>query len=133
MRIGELAERAGVTAKTIRYYEEIGVIDEPERTSSGYRDYAGTAIDRLNFVRAGQAVGLTLAEIRSVVALRDRGETPCDHVRELLEARAGEIDRRIEELRALRRDLRRLVTRARKLDPAACDEHRVCHLLNPGA
>jgi DNA-binding transcriptional MerR regulator len=133
MRIGELAERAGVTAKTIRYYEDIGVLDEPERTVSGYRDYTDTAIDRLNFVRAGQAVGFTLGEIRSVLALRDRGEAPCDHVQDLLVARAAEIEQRIEELQALRRELGRLVIRAKKLDPAACDEQRICHLLGPGA
>lgn len=132
MRIGEVAQQAEVTTKTIRYYESIGVLAEPERSPAGYRDYEPATVDRLNFVRAGQAVGLTLGEIRSVLALRDEGEAPCDHVLTLLETKAAEIDRRLTELQQLRRELFRLVNRATKLDPVECDEQRVCHLLGPG-
>lgn len=131
MRIGELAAHAGVPAKTIRYYEDIGVLDRPPRTPSRYRDYDDGAIQRLAFVRAAQAVGLTLGEIRSVIALRDRGEPPCAHVLALVAQRAAEVDRRIAELEALRTDLRRLGARARRLDPAACDPRRICHLIEP--
>lgn len=81
MQIGELASRSDVPAKTIRYWETIGVLAPPARSSNGYRDYDPGVLDRLAFVRAAQAVGLTLGEIRSVVALRDDGESPCDHVR----------------------------------------------------
>jgi DNA-binding transcriptional MerR regulator len=129
MRIGELAVISGVPAKTIRYYEHIGVLDVPNRTASGYRDYEATTADRLAFIRAAQAVGLTLGEIRSIVALRDRGETPCGHVLELITAREAEIEERIAELRKVGADLRRLSTRARRLDPSNCDPRRVCHLI----
>ncbi len=61
MRIGELAARSGLTAKTIRFYEQAGVLPEPARQPSGYRSYDDTALDRLRFVRAAQAAGLTLA------------------------------------------------------------------------
>lgn len=131
VRIGELASRSGVPVKTIRYYEDIGVLAAPERTSSGYRDYDDPAIDRLAFVRAAQAVGLTLGEIRQVVALRERGETPCTHVVELLERRAEQIEQRITELQRLQGDMRRLATRAQGLDPADCDPQRVCHVIAP--
>jgi len=70
MRIGELAAAAGVSVKAVRYYEEIGVLAPPARTSSGYRDYDIEACDRLAFIRAARAVGLTLGEIRGIVALR---------------------------------------------------------------
>jgi len=129
MRISELADRAGVTSKTLRYYERIGVLPAPSRSASGYRDYRPAALDRLGFIRASQAVGLSLGEIRQVVALRDRGETPCDHVYRLLQRRTAELDERINELQALRRDLQALTKRARRLDPANCDPRGVCHLI----
>ena len=132
VRIGELATRSRVPVKTIRYYEEIGVLADADRTPSGYRDYDEGAIDRLAFVRAAQAVGLTLGEIRQVMALRERGETPCTHVVGLLERRATEIDRRIAEMERLRGELRRLADRAQGLDPAHCDPARVCHVITPG-
>lgn len=131
MRIGELADRAGVTVKTIRYYEDIGVLAAPERTASGYRDYHTAALDRLAFVRAAQSVGLTLGEIREIVALRDRGETPCEHVAELIERRAEEIEQRVAALQVLQGELTRLADRARSLDPANCRPNQVCHLITP--
>ncbi|MGH8975046.1 MAG: heavy metal-responsive transcriptional regulator [Acidimicrobiia bacterium] len=131
MRIGELASRSGVSNKTIRYYEDIGVVLPPRRSPSGYRDYDDSALDRLAFVRAAQAVGLSLGEIRSILALRDGGETPCGHVLDLLRARSADFDRRIAELRTLRGELHRLVERAGDLDPADCDPGRICHLIGP--
>lgn len=131
MRIGELAATSGVSAKTIRYYEDIGVLDPPARTPSGYRDYTPGATDRLAFIRSAQAVGLSLGEIRGIVALRDRGTTPCGHVLDLITARAADLDRRISELQRLRAELGRLEDRAQHLDPADCDPRRVCHLISP--
>jgi DNA-binding transcriptional MerR regulator len=129
--IGELATAAGVPTKTIRYYETVGLLDPPHRTASGYRNYDANAADRLAFIRAAQASGLTLGEIRSIIALRDRGVTPCGHVLQLLTVRSSELDRRISELRELRGELHRLVERGRHLDPADCDPRRICHLLGP--
>ncbi len=131
MRIGEVADRAGVPVKTIRYYEDIGVLAPSARSSSGYRDLDESVLDRLAFIRAAQGVGLTLGEIRGIVALRDDGDAPCGHVLDLLRARSAEIDRRVSELRSLQRELKRLVARAQGLDPADCDPHRICHLLGP--
>jgi hypothetical protein len=73
----ELAERAGVEATTIRYYEGIGLLAEPKRTPAGYRDYDETAAVRLRFIQAAQSLGLTLGEIREVLGFRDGGEMPC--------------------------------------------------------
>lgn len=131
MRIGEVASLSGLSDKTIRYYEDIGVLDPPARTPSGYRNYTPEATDRLAFIRSAQAVGLTLGEIRGILALRDRGTTPCGHVLDLITARAADLDRRISELQRLRTELGRLVARAEHLDPADCDPRRVCHLIDP--
>ncbi len=132
MRIGELAERAGTTTKTLRFYEQAGLLPEPARTPSGYRDYDSAVLDLLAFVRAAQAAGLKLAEIREVVAVREAQGPPCEHVVGLLDARAEDLDTRIAELVVLRREVGRLRDRARGLDPAACGDAAICHVIPTG-
>lgn len=132
MRIGELAARAGLTVKALRFYESAGVLPAPARRPSGYRDYDDGALARLRFVKAAQAAGLTLAEIRQVVAVREHGGPPCRHVTALLDAHAADLDRRIAELTALRGEVRRLRDRAEGLDSAACDAAAVCHVIPTG-
>lgn len=129
MQIGELAQRADVSVKTLRYYEAVGVLEAPPRTSGGYRSYGEEVVDRLRFVRSAQAVGLTLGEIREVVAFRERGESPCAHVLELLSTHAADVERRIRELRQLRRELAVLARRAESLDPDDCPPSTVCHIV----
>ncbi len=129
MRIGELAARTGLTVKTLRFYEQVGVLPEPARRPSGYRDYDAAALARLRFVKAAQAAGLTLAEIGQVIAAREHGGPPCRHVTALLDAHAADLDRRIAELTALRADIRHLRDRADGLDPAACNDDAVCHVI----
>jgi DNA-binding transcriptional MerR regulator len=129
MRIGELAARAGLTVKALRFYESAGVLPAPARRPSGYRDYDEDALARLRFVKAAQAAGLTLAEIRQVAAVRAHHGRPCRHVTALLEDHAADLDRRIAELTALREEVRRLRDRADHLDPADCDTTAVCHVI----
>ena len=129
MRIGELAEQAGISTKAIRYYEQIGILTPLARTSSGYRTYDATALGRLSFVRAAQAVGLTLGEIRQIIASRDDGQAPCAHVTDLLQRHASDLDVRIRELQQLRGELRQLAERATTLDPERCPPERVCHII----
>ena len=129
MRIGELAQRAGLSPKALRYYEQVGILPEPARTSSGYRDYDDDAIDRLTFVRAAQTAGLSLAEIAGVLDIRDRGEAPCAHVEELIATKLGEVEDKIRQLEATREELRSLAQRASQLDPADCGEGHICHIL----
>ncbi|MDQ2728963.1 MAG: heavy metal-responsive transcriptional regulator [Actinomycetota bacterium] len=131
MRIGQVAAEAGVTTKALRYYERVGLLSEPARTASGYRDYSNAVLDRLRFIRAAQAVGLTLGEIRGVVAFAEQASPPCSHVLELVEDRAADLDRRSSELATLRDELRALAKRGRSLSPEACSPDLVCHILNP--
>lgn len=133
MRIGETADRSGVTTKTLRYYETTGLLPEPDRTPGGYRDYPETVLDRLRFIKAAKAVGLSLGEIRGIIAFREAGRPPCGHVLELIGRRAADLDTRIVELAALRDELRRLDERGRTLSPDACSPSLVCHILNPVA
>lgn len=129
MQIGEVARNIGVATSAIRFYEESGLLPEPSRTASGYREYDPSIIDRLTFIRAGQAVGLTLAELRDVLGIRDRGETPCAHVAELIDRRIDEIDQRIEDLRRLRRELTALASEAAVFDPMDCPPDSICRIL----
>lgn len=127
MRIGEVAERSRVNATTIRYYEEIGLLPTPERTPAGYRDYTDSAVARLDFIRAAQSIGLSLGEIGEVLALRGRGETPCQHVVALIEERTAELAERIAALEQMRNDLVELAKQARRLPPR--DDAPFCHIL----
>jgi len=105
MRIGELADRLGVNTKTIRYYEGIGLMPPPERTPAGYRVYEENAVERLTFIKTAQRLGITLDEVREILALRDRGERPCGYVRGVLRREVAEINERMRELEALRAEL----------------------------
>ena len=129
MRIGELARSTRVPTKTIRYYEEIGVLPQPERSPNGYRDYPEEAVDRLNFVRDAQATGLTLTEIASILDLRSHGEATCHHVIDLLERHLTALDRHLRILRQTRRHLVALTDRARSLDPADCRDPNRCQTI----
>lgn len=105
MRIGELAARAGVNPKTIRFYEQRGLLPDPARLPSGYRDYGTEDESRLAFIRSAQRLGLSLAEIGEILAFKERGERPCGYVLSVLQSQLADIDRRIGELVRLRADL----------------------------
>src|SRR5579875_1692783 len=108
MRIGQLADAVGVNPKTIRFYEDIGLLPEPKRLASGYRDYTEEDRERLIFVRTAQRLGLSLADIAEIMAFKERGDAPCRYVRSVLALQVGELDDRIGELVALREQLRAL-------------------------
>ncbi len=108
MRIGELAGRQGVTTKAIRFYESIGLLPDPERTPSGYRAYGEVDAERLTFIKTAQRLGLSLEEIKEIIAFRDRGEQPCDYVADVLQRQVSDLDRRIREMRSLRDELKQL-------------------------
>ncbi len=121
MRIGELAERTGFSADTIRYYETIGVMPEPERTSGGQRLFGEPAVERLGFVHHAQTLGLALEEIAEILLLVDEGVEPCEHVEGRLRQRLEEVEQRIDELAALRRRLTTALRHAEQnRDEGAC-------------
>lgn len=123
MRIGELAQRVGINPKTVRYYEQIGLLPEPPRTPSGYREYADVDVERVMFIKSAQRLGLALDEIREILALRDGGQRPCAYVRAVLRQQVTDIDHRLAELQQLRQQLITLEQRAEALpepDGAIC-------------
>lgn len=105
LTIGQLAVRAGVRPDTIRYYERVGLLPEPRRTGGDQRRYGSADADRLLFIRGAQRLGLRLAEIRELLAVRDTGECACGPAEALLRQHVSEIDRELERLAALRAEL----------------------------
>jgi DNA-binding transcriptional MerR regulator len=115
MRIGELAEAVGVNPKTIRFYEARGLLPDPVRLASGYRDYGAEDEARLRFVKTAQRLGFSLDEIAEILSFKERGERPCDYVLSVLDTQVADLDRRIGELVSLRADLVALKAAADRL------------------
>jgi DNA-binding transcriptional MerR regulator len=131
MKISDLAYQAGTTPKTLRFYEQIGVLATPVRTSSGYRDYEESAITRIQFIKASQSIGLSLAEVRNLLRIRDEGVSPCTAAIELLDQHLREIKRKIRELTGLKKNITELRLKASSLDASDCPPESVCHVINP--
>ncbi len=104
-RIGELASQTALSRDTLRYYERLGLVDRPPRTSGGFRIYDEATLGRLRFIKRAQAVGFTLEEIRELVTFDGRGSARCRRVRDLVATKLTELDERLSELRAFRRSL----------------------------
>jgi len=133
MRIGEAAETAGVPTQTIRFYERRGLLPAPRRGPNGYREYDASILTRLAFIRSGQAAGLTLVEVASILDLRRDGAVPCAHVHSLLVTKLDDIRARQRELAVLEVELEGLITRSDRLDPADCTDVQICHIIAPDA
>jgi DNA-binding transcriptional MerR regulator len=129
MKIGAVAKLTGVSTKTIRFYEDAGLLPPPARTPTGYREYEPGIVDRLRFIHRGQAAGLSLAEVRQILAIRDRGEPPCGHVRQVLRTRLDQVRGQLAELVALEGHLHTLLERAEQDSPTAHDHATVCWIL----
>ena len=120
MKLGEVAERSGVPATTIRFWEDQRLLPAPARTPASYRDYDPAVLERLAFIRHAQAAGLTLEHIRQVLDIRDDGQPPCVHVAGLIARRLAEVEARLAELARARDQLAALAVRAAAQDPADC-------------
>jgi DNA-binding transcriptional MerR regulator len=103
MKIGEVAKQAGVSIDTVRFYERVGVLPAPERTTSGYRNYEQTTVERIHLTRRLQAIGFTLAETVDALAAHDAGNATCEAERWRLDAVLERVDAKLAELTALRR------------------------------
>jgi DNA-binding transcriptional MerR regulator len=121
MRIGEVAQQAGVTVDTVRFYERRGVLPEPERRPSGYRTYAEGTVERIRLARDLQGLGFTLAEVADALRSHDSGEATCESERWRIEAVLSRIEAKIAELQAVRAEVGTALRR--------CDEGR-CRFVN---
>jgi DNA-binding transcriptional MerR regulator len=131
MQINQLADLTGVSPKTIRYYESIGVLPEPHRSPNRYRDYDEADLERLKLVTGARRLEFSLGDITEIIAMRDRREAPCRMVLDKLAQKAEEIAHRIAELQQLEQELRHLHDLGQTfptddVDGKAC----ICHLVS---
>ncbi|MEE3218364.1 MAG: helix-turn-helix domain-containing protein [Pseudomonadota bacterium] len=117
MRIGELAQATGTKAETIRYYEREGILPYADRTDSNYRDYSKDHLATLTFVRRARELGFSMAQVRELLALSDRDDKPCQDVDRLARSQIDDVQRKIDDLTAMRDELSRML--------AACDTDKI--------
>lgn len=133
VRIGELAAELGLNPKTIRYYEEIGLLPPASRADNGYRFYGDADRERLHFIGKAKAVGLTLEEIGEILGLRRNGAQPCDHVLGLLDRKLRTVEEQLRALSEFQQELLTLREEARKTmrtDACVCgiiEQHKTTH------
>lgn len=132
MKIGEVAKATGLTTKTIRYYEELELLPEPDRTDGGYRVYGDEAVTRLKFIMKGRRLGLSLAEIGTVLDLHGQANHPCPHVLALLDRKLAEIESVLIDLHSFRDDLSQLRDSSAKSIDEAPDGQVVCSIIEQG-
>jgi MerR family copper efflux transcriptional regulator len=128
LRIGALKDRSQVPIKTIRYYEEIGLIQAEKRTSGGFRLFSPGTLGRLGFIKRAQNLGLSLQEIGEILTIHDHGQRPCDAVRDKFQTKLAEIDQRIAQLQVLKQELQSLMAQPLPT-PADYAEDTICPII----
>ncbi len=132
LQIGEVARLSGLPVKTIRYYEELGLLASTvSRSLSGYRLFSAQVINRLSFIRRAQSLGLSLHEIGELLSVHDRGELPCGQVKQRLQARLGAIAEQIRALETLSTELEGILCAWQDQPPAHLQAQTICPNLQP--
>lgn len=130
LQIGQVATNLGLNPKTIRYYEDIGLLPEPKRTLSGYRQYSAPDVERIDFIRRARTLELSLDEIGEILSFRDQSEAPCPYVMHLVAAKIEQVERKIVDLRELRRELVDLHAEAATLSfETLASKGHLCHII----
>lgn len=129
-QIGEVANELNINPKTIRYYEEIGLIPSPQRTEIGYRVYSQSDIDRLAFILRARELDFSLDDISEILALREDGVAPCLYVTELVDKQIAAIDDKMATLNQLRHELEAIQRQAQTIPlDVIVNKDCVCHLI----
>jgi DNA-binding transcriptional MerR regulator len=116
------AAELGLSADTLRYYERLGLLPPPARTAAGYRLYDEDAAERLRFICGARRMGLRLADIKELLDVRDRGQCPCGHTRDLVGRRLAEVEAELRQLSAVRGQLLSLKKRNEECFDAAAGD-----------
>jgi DNA-binding transcriptional MerR regulator len=132
LKIGEVSAATGLPVKTIRYYEEIGLLKPTvKRSRSGYRLVTLNVLNRLAFIKRSQALGLSLSEVQSILEVHDQGQLPCGEVKQHLEAKVDEINRQILALQTLRSELQGILSGWQDQPSAQEAAQTICPNLQP--
>lgn len=131
MKIQEFAKLTGLSAKTIRYYESIGILPSPKRMPNGYRDYSDRDLERARFVAGIRSLDLSLDEIAEILAMRNRREAPCRTLLDRIEQKVDQIEERIRLLEQMEIDLRGLHELGLTFPTDDVDgKNCICHLVS---
>ena len=129
-QIGMVARELGVNPKTIRYYEEIGLLPAPERSDGGYRVYKQGDIDKISFILRARSLDFSLDNIGDILSLSKNGEPPCSYVLDLIGREIATIDSKIEALRKLKEELKDIRNQAGSSPaPKEVDPNCTCRLI----
>jgi MerR family transcriptional regulator, copper efflux regulator len=109
-QIGAVAKESGVPIKTIRYYEELGLLKASGRTEGGFRLFDSDVLSRLHFIKRAQSLGLSLSEIKDFLSVHDQGDLPCDHIKARLQDKVIAINKQIQELMLFKQELESLLS-----------------------
>ena len=120
MKIGELGSATATNVETVRYYEKIGLLPPPARTSANYRAYGNEHLARLSFIRRARDLGFTLEAVRGLLTLSDDKAQSCEAVDSIARIHLTEVERKITDLAALRRELDRVLGSCRQGTVAEC-------------
>ncbi len=132
LQIGEVAQKAGVSVDTVRYYERRQLIDEPPRRASGYRQYAPRVIGRIRFIKQAQKLGFTLGDIEELLRLRDAPNTDCSDMLDRAEAKLVEIEEKIAALSDMKSTLEELVDQCRRSQQGSDSECPILDAMEKG-
>jgi Cu(I)-responsive transcriptional regulator len=124
--IGELAKATNTKVETVRYYERIGLLSEPARTAGNYRAYASEHMERLSFIRRARSLGFSLDQVRQLLALADDEARSCEGVDAIAREHLDEVDAKMADLAALRRELANLIHQCRSGTIAECRIIEAC-------
>jgi MerR family copper efflux transcriptional regulator len=127
LKIGEISALSGMSVKTVRYYEELGLlIPTVERSNAGYRLFQLQVLKRLAFIKRARSLGLRLQEIRELLALYDRGKLPCPKVKQQLQRKVQGIEKQIAALKSLQSELQELLDRWQEQPPDGATAVTIC-------
>ena len=129
MQIGELAKRSAVTVQTVRFYERLRLLPEPQRKDSGYRIYSEPDLKRLRFVRQAKSLGFSLDEIREILRLRERGHCPCGDVVSIAQRHLRTVEEQISQLSKFRDGLSQAVNRWKRSGKQTISADAICVLI----
>jgi DNA-binding transcriptional MerR regulator len=126
-KIGEVASNTGLPVKTIRYYEEIGLLaPTTTRSESGYRLFTSQVLNRIAFIKRAQSLGLSLSEIKEILEVHDSGDLPCGTVKQHLLFKIQAIAEQIEALEILKSELQGLLSGWQEQPPSDRIERTIC-------
>lgn len=122
--ISQVAHAADIPTTTVRYYERVGLVEPEDRSAGNYRLYSGESLRKLKFIRAAQAIGFTLDDVKALLSTPKNTAASCREVQSLIENRLAEVDQRLKDLRHVQRVLNMSLQKCRDMEQADC-----CHVI----